>query len=333
MALALELAAAVAVAAVLLAALSGLMRWITARWGVLFGAVHGKQSGPVFDRFRVQLEQQIRYLPGPSVDTAVEYARRAYILGVVQGFRESGVEVPVAWIHHPERTTAAQMLTELERVGVSQRVLREAGRDLDKGTRRRLSKARKDALDRLDKAAKQVRQLAEASLADVVKAVAPAQTAGTISESTMRSAAVETLNQGIRAAAVANGARVFWVSERDGKVCRWCASLSGTFPGPDGIFRPHGFGSTDTVPYRLDASGEKIPLTVPPQHPHCRCRLGIWRSKHPPGPDSEPVRLQREARELVLGATTEPTEQATQPTAADRLIRALLSRIPRRRNR
>jgi hypothetical protein len=331
-ALLLEVAAALAAASALKSATASVFRWTTAQWGVLFGAVHGRQSGPQFDRFIGQLERKLRALPHPDLDAALEYARHARILGVVQGFREAGVTVPVEWIRHPEKITAGSMLAELEKQGVPRRVLREARRDISRGTRSRLSKARKDALDRLDRAAKQVHALAEASLTELTKAAAPAQTAGTITESTARSAAVEELNRGIKAAAEAEGARVFWISERDGNVCPWCASLSGTFPGPDGIFTPHGFGHPGPVPYRLDVNGEKIPLTVPGLHPHCRCRLGIWRSKTPPGLDSYPLQLRREAQDLIL-STPDATETALAPTPATQLLTLVASRSRARRGR
>lgn len=330
-ALLLELAAAYVAASALTTAVSSVLRWVTAQWGVLFGVVQTRQSGPVFDRFTRQLEQKLRGLPAPDTAAVLEHARRARVLGVVQGFRETGVQVPAAWLTHPERISAERMLADLEHAGVPHQVVVEARKAVDRSTRSRLSWGRSEALDRIERAAKQVHDLDEATLHQVMEAMASAQSASRLLEATAKAVVVKQLNEGILAAATAVGARVFWVAEAD--ACRWCASAAGTFPGPDGVFRMRGFGARGPAPYRLNAAGEKIPLRVPPAHNHCRCRLGIWRARRPPGPDDLPTRLRHEASARFLNPNAVPTEPAFQPTPASQLLTLVATRSRSRRGR
>lgn len=103
-----------------------------------------------------------------------------------------------------------------------------------------------------------------------------------------------------------------WVGERD--ACLHCLAYFGEVAGPFDVF-PSGltFG-------RKPLSG---PVPDPPLHPHCRCRIVLWRGEWEGAQGGYPEALKREARRSVArGWSLESESERSRLDAAERLLRA-----------
>ncbi len=109
--------------------------------------------------------------------------------------------------------------------------------------------------------------------------------------------------------------RVVWVAER--QACLTCKALSGQVADPTAgvwfdefaTFSPR--GAPPVWP-----PGQ--PLTGPPRHPHCRCRLRVIAATN----TMLPAALQREAQRAVLRGWSDHDSRRARLTAADRLLMA-----------
>jgi len=107
--------------------------------------------------------------------------------------------------------------------------------------------------------------------------------------------------------------RVVWVAER--QACLTCKALSGQVADPAtgtwfdefATFSPH--GAPPVWP-------PDQPLTGPPRHPHCRCRLRVIAATN----TMVPAALQREAQRAVLRGWSDHDSRRARLTAADRLL-------------
>lgn len=232
-ALALEVAAAVAASGPITEALKSVLSWGHVEWIRLFGKPRVRQSGPEFDAFTAALVKRLGKVRVSPQATLLDFARKARLLGVAQGFAEAGArptDVPTAidWTSHERATQAVEA-----------------------------------ARGKLTDAANLVGGLQRGSFLTVNRALAPAQQAANIVHRTARTITNDELNRGIASVSDELGARLLWVSERDS--CAHCQALSGHF-AVDGEFDWHmTFAKKAYEP-------PEIPFTGPPRHENCRCR-------------------------------------------------------------
>lgn len=124
-----------------------------------------------------------------------------------------------------------------------------------------------------------------------------------------------------RAPLIGSGLRVVWVAERN--ACLTCLALSGQVADPNAgggfnefaSFSPH--GAPPVWP-------PGMPLTSPPRHPHCRCRLRIITVDNTAVPDA----LRREAQRSVARGWSDYDSRRARLTAADRLV-SRANRLPK----
>lgn len=192
--------------------------------------------------------------------------------------------------------------------------------------------------DKLQQAAAMTVTMKISTFADLQAPMAKAYSAAAAIDQTAAWTVNRSSNDGIAAVAGRTGGKLLWIAERD--ACLVCLALSGHLADPatgemfdeDATFgKP---GSAPSVwPY-------EIPLTGPPRHPWCRCRLEIWYGVTTPvgGPlDSAlyganaamgggvdlPAALRREAKRSVLRGWSMPSESGkARVEAADRLLKA-----------
>lgn len=133
-----------------------------------------------------------------------------------------------------------------------------------------------------------------------------------------RWAANRAVNEGVRAAADAEGAPALWLAERD--ACLTCLAYAGEIAEPGEPF-PAGltFGDKSTVPERIYS---------PPAHPECRCRLQKWYGTEPEFGVQLPNALRREAQRSVLRGDSDYASRPAKMRAADRLLKTQLSGLP-----
>jgi hypothetical protein len=181
------------------------------------------------------------------------------------------------------------------------REVRRAIRDIDKLAQQDL----KDALSFM-------KSLTIKDFSDLSMVMAKANQAVTRVERATRWATNRSINQGSIVVAKAAGAQLLWVHERG--ACLTCLKYSGMVIDTGKNF-PAGLTFGDQ-----GSSTVKIPITGPPAHPNCRCRLVPWLgSKSGVGPVEMPDALKREAQREVLRGTAGATERQ-RLKAADRLL-------------
>lgn len=138
-------------------------------------------------------------------------------------------------------------------------------------------------------------------------------------------AVVRSAADAVTATAVDQGASRLWVGERD--ACLHCLAYFG-----------HIADGTDPFPAQLTFARQPLsgalggPVENPPLHPHCRCRIIVWRrSWADTSGTSYPAALKREAHRSVLrGWSLESESAAARLDAADRLLhRAAGSSMPK----
>lgn len=216
---------------------AALWRWILRSWTRLFGQPKTQAEGT---RLRDLLDDLTARIVGIGLDPAdalLKHAQRARLLGADQGAREIGI---------PSLADPGEVLPET----------REA---IDRGVRW--------AQMKLKSGAEELRKLESADLDQVLERASVARQAKAILERTARTTFNTELNEGLVAAAKAAGAQLVWIAERN--ACLACTALAGhvVVPGkpfPDGTR----FGGR---------RGEFAPVTAPPLHHNCRCRVSPWR--------------------------------------------------------
>lgn len=116
------------------------------------------------------------------------------------------------------------------------------------------------------------------------------------------------------------GGQLMWVSERG--ACLHCLAYAGQVVDPGENFKGgRTFG---------DKPLSEAPLSGPPLHPYCRCRLSVWLgSREGVGPTEAPAALQREAYRTVLRGWSPYASEPARLRAADRLIEKVESQMPK----
>lgn len=236
-ALAAEAAAVTAVVFPVEAAFTDLWRWLMARWAIVIGTPATVGGGAQLRSLLDDTAARIVKVDVDRADALLEHAVGARHLGVEQGAREAGIPMPNGQIEVAAETQDA----------------------VDHGVELAGDKLRRaaDELDRVD----------SADLDTVLGRASIGRQAVPVLTRTARTTFNAELNGGIVTAAQAAGARLLWIAERD--ACLACTAVSGHVV-PVGTAFPDGaqFGRR---------RGAFAPVTAPPLHPHCRCRVSPWR--------------------------------------------------------
>lgn len=136
---------------------------------------------------------------------------------------------------------------------------------------------------------------------DITGALAHAHRAASDMQGAVIQAVNGAANTGITAVADDLGAQRLLIAEPD--ACLTCAGMSGRLADPGEPFDA-AFAATFTPKPRIWPPG---PIVAPPIHPHCRCRITIWRGSAAGGTDF-PAALRREAQRAVLKGWSLPSE-------------------------
>lgn len=154
------------------------------------------------------------------------------------------------------------------------------------------------------------------TLPKLTHAVAAASSAAQHAEQVGTFGVLRAANLAVHAQAMAAGARVLWVAERN--ACLYCLAQSGQLADADGAFDArYAFGETKPLPV-----WPSPPLLAPPRHPNCRCHLVVYLGHEGPG-ISLPEALRREAQRSVVIGLALPSEPVSRRTrAARRLVEA-----------
>lgn len=302
--LALEQAAARAATSSLRARLAELYRTFAARWTKQFGSLAVKvPDSPELRILRGDLAMAISAVTLDPHEVLLVYAHRAVKLGVRQAAAEAGARVAVL------ASPGIDVLSAIDAGAFT------AGRHLAEASR-----------------------LAVTSPGDTFHTAVgiPAARANRAVTS-IESAATWSVHRGVAtgAGAVADelGARLLWLAERD--ACLSCLGLSGHFTGTHGAFDENLSGTFTGK--TLSVWPDAAPLSGPPLHPRCRCRVTPWLGAvavsgelagEPPaiGGLDLPDALQREARRSVVKGWALDSEPA-RLRAADLLL-ARGARLP-----
>lgn len=241
------------------------------------GGARGKLSEHAKQSIRRLLVDELRGIGGASVGRIRTELWRSAKQGIELGARSTGLEIPVSTI------------TPVD--------IRQALNQLGRGVRQDLAVARKLA-----------RYGPLETQADLHTMLAAARKAATRIDRAATWIAHRSVNEGVRRAASAAGAEMYWQPERD--ACLTCLAYAGQVVRPDQLFSAGlTFGDSSTV---------QEPIPGPPAHPHCRCQLEPWLGSEVPGFDL-PQTLRREAQRSVLAGTAQGSEPA-RLRAADRLL-------------
>lgn len=157
----------------------------------------------------------------------------------------------------------------------------------------------------------------ERGLRDVETAVAKARQAITRSAATASYVVGRSSSAGVRTVADGLGASRLWIGERD--ACLQCLAYFGLIADPGENFPTGLTYGTRPLTWRV---------VDPPLHPHCRCRIVVWRHEWSgTGPDSYPEALRREARRSVArGWSLESESNTARLDAAGRLLERISGR-------
>lgn len=168
--------------------------------------------------------------------------------------------------------------------------------------------------DRRDRALHMLRPAAARRWSHVLTGIGTARGALSAVRSHITWVVGQAVNEGLTAGIRSIGARKLWVAERD--ACVNCAAYAGLTAEVGDDFP----GGLSWDPQQRDR-GE--PLSAPPLHPHCRCRVVAWRDGWAePGVPTFPEALRREARRSVARGFSLPTESnAARIRAARELLR------------
>lgn len=229
---------------------------------------------------------------------------------------------------------ATGLLSELPRVLEALATVRQDGLAMGvkstSGRRRRIQlRASRDLNDAVRSAEQSLRDDVAALTAftdqfeprrytDVTTVLGKAQRVAGHVEQTARWVANRAINEGVRAVALSTDGQVMWVAEAN--ACLTCLAYSGEVVDADKAF-PAGrtFGKTSTV---------KTPITTPPAHPSCRCRLQVWYGQDEPLGVPLPNALKREAERSVLRGDSDYATRPAKLNAAARLLATALSGLP-----
>ncbi|MGW4129488.1 hypothetical protein [Amycolatopsis japonica] len=265
------------------AAFTALWRWVLRTWARLFGAPKSPAEGEPLRSLLDELVARIVGIGLDPVDALLANAQRARLLGADQGAREAGLPVLPDPGEVSDETKAA----------------------IERGVRW--------AQQKLETGAEELQALAEADLDEVLKRASVARQASAILTRTARTTFNAELNEGIRAAAKASGARLLWVAERD--ACVDCLAQSGQVIDWDGEFDPaRTFGTKAHVFHGL--------LKGPPRHPNCRCRVTPWFGHDTEGAEgithdwAEAIREAEERGDAVGAAAARRAAAAARASAA-----------------
>jgi hypothetical protein len=235
-AMAAENAAVADVVAPVESVFTALWRWILRSWNRLFGQPKTQADGTRLRGLLDDLTAQIVGIGLDPTDALLKHAQRARLLGADQGAREAGIPP----------------------IGDPGEVSKDTRDTIDRGVRW--------AQQKLESGADELRKLETADLDQVLERASVARQAKAILERTARTTFNDELNAGIRVAAEKVGARLVWIAERN--ACLSCTALAGHVVTPGQPF-PDGtrFGGK---------RGEFAPVTEPPFHHNCRCRVSPW---------------------------------------------------------
>lgn len=228
------------------AAVTAVHQWLVGAWGRKVGKPSAKVEGAVLTDLLDELAFRITGIALDPEDSLLSHAQRARLLGNDQGFVEAGLPVQA----------------------FDDDVMPETRATIERGVSR--------AREALTEAADAVRELPEADLKAVQKRTAAVAKASSILEGTARTVYNAELNAGIAGAAVASGARLLWVAERD--ACVTCLALSGQVIDPADAFDQTLTFGAKAYPVRDYVDGELVDIELkhPPRHPRCRCRVTPW---------------------------------------------------------
>jgi len=119
---------------------------------------------------------------------------------------------------------------------------------------------------RVQQAVKLSRVLDITQRQNVMLVTSTAHRAVTTAQADTAWAASRAVSEGVAAGAMAAGADLIWMAERD--ACLHCLAHAGLFVHPGNLF-PTGVS--------FDPKGSKLPaVPYPPLHPHCRCRIKVF---------------------------------------------------------
>jgi len=236
-ALAAEAAAVAAVVATVEAAFAAVWRWLLARWARVFGPPETVGEGDPLRDLLDDVAGRIAAIDVDRVEKLLDGARQARKLGIEQGASEADIDSDGAPL------------------------------DIDPATPEAIQHGVEHAKEKLRRTADELGRVEKANLQAVLDRAAIGRQAVPVLTRTARTTFNAELNGGILAAAIAAGAQVLWIAERD--ACLACTALSGHLVVPGQAF-PDGtqFGRK---------RGAFAPVTAPPLHPHCRCRISPWR--------------------------------------------------------
>ncbi|MFD5089329.1 hypothetical protein ACFWMR_01915 [Amycolatopsis thailandensis] len=235
-ALAAEAAAVATVVAAVEAAFASVWQWVLASWARVFGSPDTVGEGEPLRELLDDLAGRIAAVDVDRVDELLDGARQARKLGIEQGATEAGIDSDGAPL------------------------------DIDPATPEAIDRGVEQAKEKLQRAADELKHVEKANRQAVLDRASIGRQAVPVLTRTARTTFNAELNGGILTAAIAAGAQVLWIAERD--ACLACTALSGHLVIPGQAF-PDGtqFGRQ---------RGAFAPVTAPPLHPHCRCRISPW---------------------------------------------------------
>lgn len=266
-------------------ALDKLLSRATALWVETVGDLDAEATDEQAEAYQRQLCAMLTALPkGPRTGRVLGDLGAARLHGGEQASRDVGIKPERRVSRDLDHTTAAEVRDLPRRVGAAH------------------------AQARALLAANGVRRYS-----DAISVVATARGSLTTVDRTVRWAANRAIAEGATEVADAEQVPRVWVPERE--ACLHCLAYAGRVADPGGSF-PAGLTYGDRP---LD--DEDVPN--PPLHPHCRCRVQLWRGED----DDEagvsfPDGLRREADRTVLQGRSEYASNPARLRAAERLLTA-----------